>query len=315
MIDIKGNGMTYSLPRVFNGRLHRGVISVENVPSALKALTRHRWVILHCQHYAAAPRVHSEVDLYQVDPFYRTNLGTRPYVLAIPRDFADPSVYRPLDIPKDHDIVFNACWNPVKRPMLLLEALKLAKQKGRPISALWYGYHWQNGKWGTSDREEQIIRSEVTKHALSVTFLPTDWSGEENNRRFNRCRLNIITSSHEAGPRVMSEGMLAGLPYLTANDIVGGSKAHVTDTNGVLFDATPDSIAKTIWAALDRLPSFAPREWALQHMCRPIAVERMKTALRDLAERKKWDINVDEVDHGGETCNRWRELAEEGERT
>lgn len=88
------------------------------------------------------PSLNPVTNLYQCDPFFDGTLGERPKVYAICQDFANQDVYRPLDGDKRYDVVFNACWSSVKRPMLFADALKYAKRAGRSISWLWYGYHF-----------------------------------------------------------------------------------------------------------------------------------------------------------------------------
>lgn len=303
---IRGLGMFYSPPVVRNGALHRGVVSAEDPLSLASYIDTSRWVIMHCEHSARPPSINSVTDLYQCDPCFDETLGERPRVHAICRDFVDQDVYRPLDVDKQYDVVFNACWSKVKRPALFAKALRYAQRAGRPISCVWYGYHWRLPYGvGTSESLEDQIRRQVSD--LPVTFLETDWDAEENNRRFNSARVAVLTSSAEGGPRVMSEAMLAGLPYLTAADVVGGSSAYLTagNKNGGLFEPSPRAIAECIWHTLDTLEDFTPREWALTNMCRAVAVARLQEALRKLGHTLGWRINWQEVDHDGFVEMEW----------
>jgi glycosyltransferase involved in cell wall biosynthesis len=302
-----GNGILFSKPAIIDGELHRGVVSIENELATLPRIKRDVWVILHCQHGAAPPSTHPEVDLCQVDQFFSQWCRTKPYVLAIPRDFVDPDDYRPLpDIDKQYDIVVNATWLPVKRHELLLKALKHAMDAGRPITCLCYGYHWHP----SGPAIEQQVKTGARRLRLPITFLDTDWDPAENNRRYNKCRVAFLCSKSEAGPRVMSEAMLAGLPYVTTVDTYGGSVAYIGAQNGELAPPTPDGIAKTLWRTLDRMTTYAPREWALANMSRPVANARLTEALRRLAVARQWKIHIPEFTYKGDLAPEWLERVE-----
>jgi glycosyltransferase involved in cell wall biosynthesis len=291
---------------VRDGVLHRGVVSAEDPVSLVSCLDADKWVIMHCRHCARPPNLNPVTQLYQCDPFFAHALGDLPRVHAICRDFVDQEVYYPLGVEKQYDVIFNACWVDIKRPMLFVEALRYAKHAGRPISCIWYGYHWQlpSGD-GTNQTLEEQIRLEASD--LPVTFVPTDWWVEENNRRFNSARVAVLTSSAEGGPRVMPEAMLAGLPYLAAADVFGGSSAYLTadNKNGGLFATTPQAIAECIWRTLDTLGDFKPREWALANMCRTVAVARLQEALRRLERTSGFHINWQDADHDGRVPWGW----------
>lgn len=303
---IPGLGILYSCPVVRDGVLHRGVVSAEEPEALASRLDRGKWVVLQCQHGAVPPRINTETDLYQCDPFFRTAVDGKPTVHAIPRDFVHEDHYRPLPTEKQHDVVFNGCWSDIKRPLLFTAALNYARDAGRPISCLWYGYHWELPSGAsTSKALERKVRTRVA--GLPVTFASTDWHPAENNRRFNSARLALLTSSAEGGPRVMSEAMLAGLPYLAAEDVFGGSSAYLSaaNRNGALFEPTPRGIAECVWRTLDTLDEFSPRAWALDNMCRTLAVARLQNALRQLGQSLDWHINWEDVDHDGSTRPEW----------
>ncbi len=303
---IPGLGVLYAPPLFRKGVLHRGVVSTEEPARLAESIHAPNWVIIHGQHAASPPIPHRRASLYQCDPFFDYAIGRRPKVHAICRDFVDERRYFPLDLHKPFDVVFNACWADVKRPLLFANALRYAARQGRPISCLWYGYHWSlpNGA-STNGALERRVRERVA--GLPVEFLPTDWEAGENNRRFNSARIAVLTSSAEGGPRVMSEAMLAGLPYLAAADVYGGSAAYLSpaNKNGAVFEPRAKAVAECIWRALDRLDSFQPRNWALENMCRAVAVERMRHALRRLETKNHWRINWRGVDHDGSLEMDW----------
>lgn len=301
-----GLGMLYAPPVIRNATLHRGVVSAEYPGTLLPCVDPRKWVFLKCAHDANPPVVDDATHLYQCDPFFDHVLGDRPRVHAIPRDFIDEDVYQPLWRDKEFDIVFNGCWSEVKRPMLLVDAMQWAYDAGRPISCLWYGYHFATAG-GTSQALEAQVRKRTAR--LPVTFLETNFDRHENNRRYNRARLAVMPSRAEGGPRVMSEAMLANLPYLAAADVYGGSAAYLTpeNRNGTVFEPTPDQLALTIWKMLDSWWEYEPRAWAAANMCRTVAVGRLRSALRAL-EEQLGDINWEDADHDGIVISDWWKL-------
>jgi glycosyltransferase involved in cell wall biosynthesis len=294
------NTVLLSPPVVRDGEIHRGVAATDRLHLLLPMIDRAKWVLLSINHGASFPWPHPEYDLYLTDPCYGGE-GGRPQVSITPRDFTDEDVFRPLGLEKLYDIVFNACWVRVKRPELLVEALTFARDRGRPISCLWFGYHWHP----EGPELERGIVAEVEARGLAVDFLSTHFNREEVNRRFNLARLAVLCSYSEAGPRVMSEAMLADVPYVTTGDTRGGSPAWVCDRNGRTCAPAPEELAGAIWHVLDRASSYDPRAWALEHMCHGAAIRRLRAALADLAARKGWRVNLDDlrfrrIDWGGQ---------------
>ncbi len=280
------NNVLYAPPIIRDGLLYRGVAATDNPSLLLSEVVREKWVVLYLSHGAKCPGYHPEIDLYQTDPCFRDH-APQPQVYVTPRDFTDPAIFRPIDIPKSFDIIFNSCWVHIKRPELMIEALCLARHRGRPISCLWFGYHWNP----EGPEVESRIVARAQELRLPVVFEPTNFDPEVVNLRYNRARAAVLCSQTEAGPRVMSEAMLAGLPYITTRDTFGGSPAFVNEQNGRLSDPTAESLAESIWDVLDHRDSYRPRTWALENMCLTAALRRIREALDLLAERKNWRIN------------------------
>jgi glycosyltransferase involved in cell wall biosynthesis len=288
------NNVLLAPPVVREGRLCRGVAATDNPEALLGEIDRDKWVLLFLAHGAGCPPDHPEIDLYLIDRSYRDQ-APDPQVHATARDFVDPATFRPLATSKDYDAVFNACWIPVKRPGLMIEALAHARDRGRPISCLWFGYHWQPA----GPEIEARVVAEARARRLPVDFEPANFDLEVVNRRYNRARVAVLCSQTEGGPRVMAEAMLAGLPYITTRDTCGGSPGFVDERNGRLADPTARSIAESIWYALDHLDSYRPRAWALENMCLPVVLGRIDRALDSLARRRGWSINRESLRFAG----------------
>jgi len=298
----------YSPPRVRDGRVWRGVLTC-NHREIVDRVVRDHWVVLHCDHWATVPPARDYVDLWQIDASWERVLkGSRPYVLAIFRDFTDPTQFFPTATEKQYDVLFNACWAPVKRHGLFLDALDFAKRRGRPISALFCGYHWKSpNSPGTDVRFEHLTANRIAAGKLPARIVSTCWDPAEMNRRYNLCRCALLCSLSEAGPRVLAEAALADIPYITTRDTRGGSPQHVarSNRNGLTCAATPQGLAEAVWAVIDRRTEFHPREWALGNMCRPVAESRLRAALQRLALQRNWRINLEEISGTSGTPTTW----------
>lgn len=282
------SNVLYAPPVVRGGRVHRGVAATDYPRLLVPRIVRDHWVLLFLSHGATVPWPRPEIDLYQTDPCYR-GAGGHPQVYVTARDFSDPRQFYPLGLEKRFDVVFNACWRPLKRPWLFLDALSWARDMGRPISCLWFGYHLEPEGLVL----ERDVVAEAARRGLPVAFEPTNWDRREVNRRYNVARAGVLCSTTEAGPLAMSEAMLAGLPYVTTADTAGGSPGWVGDRNGRVCAPTAEAIATAIWHVLDHADSYRPRAWALENMCLPVALGRLRGAVGAVAERKGWLVNLD----------------------
>lgn len=282
------HNVLYAPPVVRNGDLYRGVVATDDVDALLGGIVRNKWVLLWLGHGAYVPDRHPDIDLYQLDPFFRDS-ECQPQVHVLLRELIDSTRFFPTDTEKEFDVVFNAHWDKVKRQEILLDALTHARDMGRPISCLWFGQEWPVDY----HEFEQRMKDEVSDRDLPVTFPGLSYAPGVVNQRYNRCRTAVICSSEESGPRVMAEAMLADLPYIATRDTYGGSPAYITESNGLLCDPNGISLAEAIWHAVDHRSQFQPRDWALKNMCRSVGVRRLKVAVGQVAIDKNWRVNLD----------------------
>ena len=293
ILEDLGYGAMYAPPIRKNGEIYKGVLSCDSA-AVLKYLHTELWVVLHLDHHARPPPQLGYVDMYQIDPFFASGMGSRLYVHATNRDFIDPTVFKPLGLEKKYDVIFNSAWARLKRHELFIEGLVYAKQQGRPASVLMMGYHADGY---TSQEVEGSVRHMIERHGLAVDIMDTEWDSHEVNVRYNLCRCAVHTASGEAGPKVLPEAALADLPYLVTSDTYGGCPGHVSvgNGNGLVFDPRPDAMAEAIWWALDNATKFEPRKWALANMCKPVGEERLRVALSRLAASLGCAINTEGI--------------------
>ncbi|MCA9063043.1 MAG: glycosyltransferase [Planctomycetaceae bacterium] len=286
--------IVFSPPRMIGGEVHRGVIATD-IPGTVRGqIQRELWAVLLFLHGPTIPTFSPEVDLYLTSATFREQCP-HPQVHLTARNFVDEQVFRPISATKTYDLIFNATWLPFKRHELLIDALTFARDQGRPIRCMWFGYHWCTG----FEQREADLKQIVADRQLPVDFLPTDHDPEEVNRRFNACRSLLICSTSEAGPRVMGEAMLTDLPCIVTRDTWGGVPELITSACGLLCEPNGSDIAKAIWRALDLSDSWTPREWALENLCVSASLRQLKRSLQQLEQQTGWRINHGEVTFPG----------------
>lgn len=277
-----------------DGVLVRGVVATDVVETIPSQFERDLWTVAVFFHGPTIPVWNREVDLYMTAATFADKCP-QPQVHLTARNFVDEATYYPLGIPKQYDVVFNVTWMSFKRHELLIDALTYAQANGRPLSCLWFGYHWCTG-W---EQRESDLKDEVRRRALDVTFAETDRDAAEVNRRYNVSRSALICSSGEAGPRVMAEAMLADIPYIATRDTYGGSPELVRPACGLVCEPNGPAIATAIWQACDERASFTPRAWALENLCTRASLPILRAALEGVERARGWRINVDELTFPG----------------
>ncbi|MEL6896648.1 MAG: glycosyltransferase [Planctomycetota bacterium] len=274
-----------------DGLLLRGVVATDGPWRIDDELDRDLWAILQFFHSPVVPRFSEGIDLYVTSPNFAQQTP-QPQVLFTDRDLVDENEYHPIPVEKRYDVVFNVNWLPFKRHELLIEAMVWAKMRGRPLRCLWFGYHY-NELWKGRDA---MLRREVHYRGLDVTFADTDFDPSVVNRRYNESHCALNCSDYEGGPRTMSESMLADVPFVVTRDTFGGCPLLIDPSAGIACGNDPQSIAEAIWTTVDQPQLFSPRAWALQNMCRRVALLRLKDALIRLQDSTDRRINIAGLD-------------------
>lgn len=281
--------VVFSQPQFIDGQFYRGVVSTDGPQTIHEQMDRSLWTVVLFFHFAAVPRFEPEVDLYFCDPSVQQECPD-PKVLVTNRDLIREEEFFPLaDAKPIYDVVFNVTWMPVKRHELFLDALRFARDAGRPIRCLWFGYHYNDE---AVEREKQL-RAQIEDEQLEVTFADTNFDVSEVNRRYNACRCALICSEFEGGPRVMGEAILAGIPFIVTSDTRGGSPEAVRDEIGSTCEPNGEAIARAIWKILDAGNSYQTRQWALKNMCLNKTLLRIRAALEEIAASRQVRINTD----------------------
>ena len=301
--------VVFSRPRLVGGHLQRGFLATDYPKTLQSQCDPNLWAIGFFIHAAFCPYFDPQVDLYFASETYSE--CPLPRIDVTDRDLTDENSFFPDPaVDKQYDLIFNATWMPVKRHELLIEALSFAQQAGRPLSCLWFGYHYCED----SHQRERQIRAAVKSLRLDVTFAETNFNVSVVNARYNSARVCLICSASEGGPRVMGEALLSGIPFIVTADTAGGAPQLICDRNGVVCQPTGASIAQAIWEVIDRPHQFQPRDWALEHICRSRTLQRLQQAVRQLSDVGPVPINWQEITFKGYDWECRRQEARAAER-
>ncbi|WP_425228062.1 glycosyltransferase [Sphingomonas sp.] len=202
---------------------------------------------------------------WQSDEVERRVPGMRTAVLPIGPEFAAVDLFRPLDEPKTHDLIYVAAAQPYKRHDILFDALA---QLPRSVSALCvFGY----GELADAYRE-RIAREGLNIECAGPPGVPF----AEVNRLMNRARIGVVCGRDDGAPAILTEYMLAGLPVL-ANAELSCGRQYILPETGAL--ATADGFAQGIVDLLARAPAMDPRAEVLARWAWPHSVARLKTLI------------------------------------
>ena len=202
---------------------------------------------------------------WQSEEIERRVPGMRTAVLPIGPEFAGVDQFRPLDLPRQHDLIYVAAAQPYKRHDILFDALA---RLPREVSALCvFGYGELGGE----------LRERAAREGLNVAFVgPPGVPFDEVNRLMNTARVGLVCGRDDGAPAILTEYMLAGLPVL-ANAALSCGRQYIVPETGAL--ATAEDFAGGIMALLARAPTMNPRAAVLDRWTWPHSMVRLKSAL------------------------------------
>lgn len=191
--------------------------------------------------------------------------GARTAVLPIGPEFAAIDLFRPLDVPKRHDIIYVAAAQPYKRHDILFDALA---QLPRSVSALCvFGYGELAGP----------LRERAQAQGLNVDFVgPPGVSFDEVNRLMNAARIGVVCGIEDGAPAILTEYMLAGLPVL-ANAALSCGRQYIEPATGLTADAS--DFAGALMTLIERAPSMDPRAVVLDRWTWPHSIVTLRRLL------------------------------------
>jgi glycosyltransferase involved in cell wall biosynthesis len=197
-------------------------------------------------------------------------LGYDPVVFSVPPQATQPVQGR---------IICVASWSPVKGHDLLLDALSLLVQRGRPLHLLLVGER--------TDGPE--ARAAVAQRGLEARVLPQGALPQPEVAALLRtAQVAVITSWHEAQCLAVVEALACGTPVISTP--VGIARELLRDpVRGTCVPTrSPTALADALETYLCRVPpgnahARQARQQAVAHLALPRVAERFLDIYRELS--------------------------------
>jgi glycosyltransferase involved in cell wall biosynthesis len=183
-------------------------------------------------------------------------------IMPIGPEFASELTFKPLGLPKTHDVIYVAAAQPYKRHDILFEALNKLPRSLRTICVCGYG------------EMIDILRRQADELSINVDFIdPPGVPFEEVNRLMNQARIGVVCGVDDGAPAILTEYMLAGIPVL-ANSKLRCGLQYITPRTGLMAPA--EHFHEGIRDMLARHETFAPREVVLANWTWPHTIRKLK---------------------------------------
>lgn len=193
--------------------------------------------------------------------------GMRTAIMPIGPEFASDLTFRPLDLPKIHDVIYVAAAQAYKRHDILFEALARLPRSLRTLCVCGYG-----------EMIEDLHR-QVERLGIDVDFVgPPGVPFEEVNRLMNSARIGVVCGIDDGAPAILTEYMLAGIPVL-ANIRLRCGLQYIKPQTGAV--AAPELFHEGIADMLARLESFRPQETVLANWTWNHTIEKLRRIIRE----------------------------------
>lgn len=228
------------------------------------------------------PEVSAHFDLvltgaqWQSDEVEARHPGMATAIMPVGPEFAAIDQFRPLDGPRDYDLIYVAAAQGYKQHDLLLDALETLPRDVRGLFVFGYG------------EEADRLRARIADAGLSVDCIgPPGVGFDEVNRLMNRARFGMVCGRDDGAPAILTEYMLAGLPVLCNAELVCGRQFILPET-GRFFD--PADLAAAIMAMRAETGRCFPRETSLARWTWPHTIARLQPLLARAAQKKSCDL-------------------------
>lgn len=206
-------------------------------------------------------------------------------------DFVDIENFKPLKIEKQYTGIQISAWQKFKRPELFFNGVKLLPDK----KFIKFGHLFYGGQ----DKKELAYKNEwvsFSKENCPNVSLPYgELQNNKNlpnnpkiiNKLINKSKMGVLTSKVEGINRFKMECLSANIPVLVPDDANIPLKKHINNQTGLLYEPTPEGLAKAITYVENNYNSFSPREYVLRNTGNKVSIDKLKNALKLLAERDK----------------------------
>src|SRR3989344_2638739 len=190
------------------------------------------------------------VNLTQVSEFLIKAGVPKEKILYIPSLYIDLDIFKPMNLPKEYDLIFIGRLEKNKGLDLLLETVNNLKSQISNIKCLIIG----------EGSLKKNLSLEISHLSLQNNVIMHGYARDANEiaSLLNQSRLLIMPSYNEGGPRVVVEAMACGVPVLATpvgivpdllnkNLFVGRQVA----SGGEIIDWRPEAIAQKVQELLN----------------------------------------------------------------
>ncbi len=153
----------------------------------------------------------------------------------IPAIYLDQTIFKPMNLPKEYDIIFVGRLEKNKGIDIFINTVKEILKTKKDLRALIVG----------DGSLKVFVGSEIKSLGLDEDKCVHGWAGsfEEVAKFINKSRILVMPSYNEGGPRVVVEAMACGVPVLATK--VGIVPDIIKDKeSGIIIDWDPKDIAK-----------------------------------------------------------------------
>ena len=229
------------------------------------------------------PEVSEHFDLvltgaqWQSDEVEARHPGMRTAILPVGPEFAAIHQFRPLDTPKDIDLIYVAAAQPYKRHDILFDALAQLPRDIRALCVFGYG------------EDSDALRHRAHDQNLSIEFVgPPGVSIDEVNRLMNRAKFGVVCGIDDGAPAILTEYMLAGLPVLANADLRCGLQFILPETG---MTASTTGFADAILTMRETYAEFRPRQAVLERWTWQHSIVRLQAIIQQIHDPKQLHLH------------------------
>ena len=213
-------------------------------------------------------------------------------------DFVDTEKFKPLNLKKEYTGIHISSWQRFKRHKLFVEGVSLLPEK----KFIKFG-HFPDG----GSKEENELRRDILnlskKLGANIEYLSNYLANneglpsesEEINILINKSKMGILTTKVEGLNRFKMECLAANIPVLVPKDASEPTKKYINDKTGVLFEPTPEGLAKAIEYVESNYSQFFPRDYLLSNTGVHNSLKKLKDVLNKLVEKEESKQNFDDI--------------------
>ncbi len=248
---------------------------------------------------------HTDIKLVEDLSYWDETLDGFPNSICLdigPADFVDTNAFRPLHIVKDYDGIQVSHWTNFKRPEMFIRAASLLPNR----RFLKLGHFVEGG----SELELKLrdsciglakeVRANIDfPYSDSVNNVSFPDSTDIMNLYINRSSVGILTTKVEGINRFKMECLATGVPVLVPADASYPTKKHINKETGRFFEPTPEGLASVIEDVISNIRQYNTRNYIRQTTGKPIALRKLRGALKQLCERDNVEYRFYDIDWDG----------------